>query len=115
MLPNVKINTFLGKSNFMDAISFVMGEKTQPLRAKRMSDLIHGASVGKPFASRAHVTAVFETANGKERKFTRSIIGSSADHKIDERSVTGLYIYFKENLLYILRRNSLVAFGIIQF
>jgi len=78
-----------GKSNFMDAISFVMGEKTQPLRAKRMSDLIHGASVGKPFASRAHVTAVFETANGKERKFTRSIIGSSADHKIDERSVTG--------------------------
>merc|ERR1719215_1567590 len=66
-----------------------MGEKTQPLRAKRMSDLIHGASVGKPFASRAHVTAVFETANGKERKFTRSIIGSSADHKIDERSVTG--------------------------
>ena len=86
----------------MDAISFVMGEKTQPLRAKRMSDLIHGASVGKPIASRAHVTAVFETADGKERKFTRSIIGSSADHKIDERSVTGLYSFnlFVENLHY---------------
>jgi len=33
-----------GKSNFMDAISFVMGEKTTSLRVKRLSDLIHGAS-----------------------------------------------------------------------
>lgn len=38
----------LGKSNFMDAISFVMGEKTQALRVKRLGDLIHGASVGQP-------------------------------------------------------------------
>ena len=36
-----------GKSNFMDAISFVMGEKTNLLRVKRLADLIHGASVGK--------------------------------------------------------------------
>ena len=35
-----------GKSNFMDAISFVMGEKTNLLRVKRLADLIHGASVG---------------------------------------------------------------------
>ena len=75
----------------MDAISFVMGEKTQPLRAKRMSDLIHGASVGKPISNRAHVTAVFETENGTEKKFQRSIIGSSADHKIDDQSVTGIH------------------------
>merc|ERR1719193_464917 len=66
-----------------------MGEKTNPLRAKRMSDLIHGASVGKPISNRAHVTAVFETENGTEKKFQRSIIGSSADHKIDDQSVTG--------------------------
>lgn len=34
----------------MDAISFVMGEKTTSLRVKRLSDLIHGAAVGQPFA-----------------------------------------------------------------
>ena len=39
-----------GKSNFMDAISFVMGEKTNLLRVKRLADLIHGASVGELFS-----------------------------------------------------------------
>ena len=28
--------------------SFVMGEKTNLLRVKRLADLIHGASVGQP-------------------------------------------------------------------
>lgn len=32
----------------MDAISFVMGERTQSLRVKRLSDLIHGAAINKP-------------------------------------------------------------------
>lgn len=41
-----------GKSNFMDAISFVMGEKTSSLRVKRFSELIHGASIGMPVARR---------------------------------------------------------------
>lgn len=36
----------------MDAISFVMGEKTTSLRVKRLSDLIHGASVGQPVSRR---------------------------------------------------------------
>ena len=40
-----------GKSNFMDAISFVMGEKTNLLRVKRLADLIHGASVGEYLVS----------------------------------------------------------------
>merc|ERR1719468_250085 len=44
----------------MDAISFVMGEKTNLLRVKRLSDLIHGASVGKPISSKASVSAIFE-------------------------------------------------------
>lgn len=42
----------IGKSNFMDAISFVMGEKTSSLRVKRFSELIHGASIGMPVARR---------------------------------------------------------------
>ena len=80
-----------GKSNFMDAISFVMGEKTNMLRVKRLNDLIHGASVGKPISNRASVSAIFEVEMDHggvvEKKFTRSIIGSSADHKIDDNSV----------------------------
>merc|ERR1719225_544211 len=75
----------------MDAISFVMGEKTTLLRVKRLTDLIHGASVGKPISTRASVTAIFEIESDQgpvEKKFTRSIISGSADHKIDGNSVS---------------------------
>merc|ERR1719239_208513 len=44
----------------MDAISFVMGEKTTMLRVKRLTDLIHGASVGRPNSNRASVSAIFD-------------------------------------------------------
>merc|ERR1740123_318187 len=75
----------------MDAISFVMGEKTNLLRVKRLADLIHGASVGKPISSKASVSAIFDIeTDGRvvEKTFTRSIQGSSADHKIDGNSVS---------------------------
>jgi structural maintenance of chromosome 1 len=85
-----------GKSNFMDAISFVMGEKTNLLRVKRLSDLIHGASVGKPIARAASVSAIFELEDGgAEMRFTRSILGSSADHKINGEAVSAP-VYLKE-------------------
>jgi len=67
----------------MDAVSFVMGEKTQTLRVKRLSDLIHGASINKPVSRSAHVTAVFELHDGTERRFTRTVQGSSSDHRIN--------------------------------
>merc|ERR1712173_557838 len=70
-----------GKSNFMDAISFVMGEKTNLLRVKRLSDLIHGASVNRAVSNRASVSAIFTKEDGSEQTFTRSIIGSSAEHR----------------------------------
>merc|ERR1719300_1808614 len=75
----------------MDAISFVMGEKTTMLRVKRLTDLIHGASIGKPVSSRATVAAIFDIQldHGMiQRKFTRSIIGGSTDHKIDGNNVS---------------------------
>ena len=79
--------TFLGKSNFMDAVSFVMGEKTQTLRVKRLSDLIHGASINKPVSKTAHVTAVFELEDGsgrtERREFARSVNGSSSEYRIN--------------------------------
>ena len=73
----------------MDAISFVMGEKTQSLRVKRLADLIHGASINRPVANRASVSAIFvNDADGTETIFTRSIIGSSSDHKINNEPVS---------------------------
>merc|ERR1719419_47724 len=75
----------------MDAISFVMGEKTTMLRVKRLTDLIHGASIGKPVSSRASVAAIFDIQldHGMiQRKFTRSIIGGSTEHKIDGNNVS---------------------------
>uniref|UniRef100_A0A8D3D7C6 Structural maintenance of chromosomes protein n=1 Tax=Scophthalmus maximus TaxID=52904 RepID=A0A8D3D7C6_SCOMX len=63
-----------GKSNLMDAISFVLAEKTSNLRVKTLKDLIHGAPVGKPAANRAFVSMVYQEDNGEERSFTRAII-----------------------------------------
>lgn len=78
-----------GKSNLMDAISFVLGEKTSNLRVKRMSDLIHGAPVGKPAANKASVNAVYvNSVNGEETHFTRVIHGSSSDHKVNGKIVS---------------------------
>ena len=34
--------------NCYNFFSFVMGEKTASLRGKRLSDLIHGASINRP-------------------------------------------------------------------
>lgn len=34
----------------MDAVSFVMGEKTGSLRVRKLGDLIHGASIGRPIS-----------------------------------------------------------------
>lgn len=64
-----------GKSNLMDAISFVLAEKTSNLRVKTLKDLIHGAPVGKPASNRAFVSMVYQEDNGEERTFTRIIIG----------------------------------------
>lgn len=74
---------FPGKSNFMDAISFVMGEKTSVLRVKRLSDLIHGAAIGRPVANSCSVTAKFLLSDGSRINFQRSVMGSSSDYKIN--------------------------------
>ena len=65
----------------MDAISFVLAEKTSNLRVKTLKDLIHGAPVGKPAANRAFVSMVYQEDNGEERSFTRVIIGMNCHSK----------------------------------
>ena len=77
-----------GKSNFMDAISFVLGEKTQNLRVKKLSELIHGASIGQPVANSAAVTLVYEDVSGKQTRFSRYVIGSSSEYRIDHSVVS---------------------------
>ncbi|OBS83181.1 hypothetical protein A6R68_22837 [Neotoma lepida] len=66
-----------GKSNLMDAISFVLGEKTSNLRVKTLRDLIHGAPVGKPAANRAFVSMVYSEEGAEDRTFARVIVVES--------------------------------------
>ncbi|KAI8437197.1 hypothetical protein MSG28_010522 [Choristoneura fumiferana] len=105
-----------GKSNFMDAVSFVMGEKTSLLRVKRLSDLIHGASINKPVSRNASVTATFILEDMTEKQFQRSVIGQSSDHKIDGQSVSvSNYLAELERLgINVKAKNFLVFQGAVE-
>merc|ERR1711936_1078811 len=74
-----------------------MGEKTNCLRVRKLADLIHGASIGRPVANRASVSAIFVSTgeDQQEQTFTRSIIGSSAQHLINNETVSASH-YLKE-------------------
>ena len=74
-----------GKSNLMDAISFVLGEKSSMLRVKKITDLIHGSPVGKPVSNRCHVSMTFEEREGNILEFTRIAAGSASEYKINKR------------------------------
>ncbi|XP_038638499.1 LOW QUALITY PROTEIN: structural maintenance of chromosomes protein 1A-like [Scyliorhinus canicula] len=76
-----------GKSNLMDAISFVLAEKTSNLRVKTLKDLIHGAPVGKPAANRALVSMVYTEDSGDDKIFTRIIVGASSEYRINTKVV----------------------------
>eukprot|EP00112_Aurelia_sp_Birch-Aquarium-sp1_P012291 Seg2586.6 transcript_id=Seg2586.6/GoldUCD/mRNA.D3Y31 product="Structural maintenance of chromosomes protein 1A" protein_id=Seg2586.6/GoldUCD/D3Y31 len=81
-----------GKSNLMDAISFVLGEKTSNLRVKSVKELIHGAPIRKPVASTAYVIAFYvekqKDGQEKEISFQRKIIGSGTEYRINGNTVT---------------------------
>lgn len=72
----------------MDAISFVFGERTQSLRVRTVKDLIHGAPIGKPVANTAMVSAVYAEQDGTEINFTRKIVGSGTEYRIDNKVVS---------------------------
>uniref|UniRef100_A0A8C8MM68 Structural maintenance of chromosomes protein n=1 Tax=Oncorhynchus tshawytscha TaxID=74940 RepID=A0A8C8MM68_ONCTS len=111
-----KIPTTTTKSNLMDAISFVLAEKTSNLRVKTLKDLIHGAPVGKPAANRAFVSMVYHEDNGEERTFTRIIIGSSSEYRINSKVVNlAEYSEELEKLgILIKARNFLVFQGAVE-
>lgn len=105
-----------GKSNFMDAISFVMGEKPKSLRVKRLSDLIHGAAIGRPVSRSCSVTAVFQCDDDNEKTFQRSVIGSSAEHRINNQVVSNQeYLMELEKLrINVKAKNFLVFQGAVE-
>ena len=105
-----------GKSNLMDAISFVLGDKTSNLRVRSLKDLIHGAVVGKAAANRAYVTAVYQEANGDEIHFTRTIIGNGSEYRINGKVLSPQEYQDKLESLGILikAKNFLVFQGAVE-
>ncbi|XP_005886084.1 PREDICTED: structural maintenance of chromosomes protein 1B isoform X1 [Myotis brandtii] len=105
-----------GKSNVMDALSFVMGEKTANLRVKHIQELIHGAHIGKPVSSFASVKIVYVEENGEEKTFTRIIRGGCSEFRFDDNPVSrSTYIAELEKIGIIVKaRNCLVFQGTVE-
>uniref|UniRef100_A0A8R1DV70 Structural maintenance of chromosomes protein 1 n=1 Tax=Caenorhabditis japonica TaxID=281687 RepID=A0A8R1DV70_CAEJA len=105
-----------GKSNLMDAISFVLGEKTSSLRVKKYSDLIHGAPINKPVGKKCRVTMNYQYENGKMKAFTRGVNNGSAEHLVDGQTVTSqVYAQEMESInIFIKAKNFLVYQGAIE-
>ncbi|XP_066920208.1 structural maintenance of chromosomes protein 1A-like [Clytia hemisphaerica] len=109
-----------GKSNMMDAISFVLGEKTSNLRVKTVKDLIHGAPINRPVATTALVAAYYVEENSKGKKtetiFSRKIVGSGTEYRINGKTVTNKeYQQALENIgILIKAKNFLVFQGAVE-
>merc|ERR1719210_162338 len=93
-----------------------MGEKTSSLRVRRLADLIHGASIGRAVSNRASVSAIFALEDGGEKTFTRSIIGSYAEHRINGEVVSSqAYLKDLEQLgINVNAKNFLVFQGSVE-
>ncbi|KAH6569235.1 hypothetical protein BSLG_001287 [Batrachochytrium salamandrivorans] len=126
-----------GKSNLMDAISFVLGVKSVHLRSTQLRDLIYrssgdnsgeagndasldadGIDDDSQYAPvTASVTAVYETSQGLQIRFTRTINpNGSSDYKLGKTTVTFqkyLEALKKENIL-VKARNFLVFQGDVE-
>ncbi|XP_023113370.1 structural maintenance of chromosomes protein 1B isoform X1 [Felis catus] len=105
-----------GKSNVMDALSFVMGEKTANLRVKNIQELIYGAHIGKPVSSCASVKIVYVEESGEEKTFTRIIRGGCSEFHFDDNPVSrSAYIAQLEKIgVMVKARNCLVFQGTVE-
>ncbi len=50
-----------------------------------VQDLIHGAPIGKPVSNRCHVTMFYVEDDGTETRYSRSIINSSSEYRIESK------------------------------
>ncbi|XP_044133792.1 structural maintenance of chromosomes protein 1B [Bufo gargarizans] len=105
-----------GKSNLMDAVSFVIGERTANLRVKSIRELIHGANMGRPVSPTSSVHLVYCEENGEEKTFSRIIVGNSSDYRLNNKQVgRALYISELEKIGIIVKaRNCLVFQGEVE-
>ncbi|NXE68839.1 SMC1B protein, partial [Calcarius ornatus] len=105
-----------GKSNIMDAVSFVMCEKTSNLRVKSVRELIHGAHVGKPVSSTASVKIVYCDEDGEEKTFSRVIRGNCSEFFFNDKSVSrSVYIFELEKVgILVKARNCLIFQGTVE-
>ncbi|XP_074083392.1 LOW QUALITY PROTEIN: structural maintenance of chromosomes protein 1B [Macrotis lagotis] len=105
-----------GKSNVMDALSFVMGERTGNLRVKSLQELVHGAHVGRPVAAGASVEAVYVEEDGGESSFRRVIRGGSSEFLFNDHPVSrSAYVIELEKIGIIVKaRNCLVFQGTVE-
>ncbi|XP_041528533.1 structural maintenance of chromosomes protein 1B [Microtus oregoni] len=105
-----------GKSNVMDALSFVMGEKTTNLRVKNIQELIHGAHIGKPVSSSASVKIIYIEDSGEEKTFTRIIRGGCSEFHFGDKPVTrSAYVAQLEKIGIIVKaQNCLVFQGTVE-
>ncbi|NXD15322.1 SMC1B protein, partial [Nothocercus nigrocapillus] len=105
-----------GKSNIMDAVSFVLCEKITNLRVKNVRELIHGAHVGKPVSSTASVKIVYCEENGEEKSFSRVIRGSCTEFIFNDKSVSrAAYIAELEKIGVLVKaRNCLIFQGTVE-
>ena len=81
----------VGKSNLMDAISFILGVRSSQLRGAQLQDLIYVLDDReKEVGSRhAFVCLVYQLGNDSELQFTRTITDSGgSDYRIDGCIVT---------------------------
>ncbi|XP_065426146.1 structural maintenance of chromosomes protein 1B isoform X5 [Chrysemys picta bellii] len=100
-----------GKSNIMDALSFVMGERTANLRVKSVQELIHGAHIGKPFSSTASVKIVYCEENGEEKTFSRIIRGSCSEFLFNDKAVSrSVYTAELEKIGIIVKARNCMVF-----
>ncbi|KAG7455804.1 hypothetical protein MATL_G00244900 [Megalops atlanticus] len=106
-----------GKSNVMDALSFVMGDRAANLRVRHTRDLIHGAHIGRPAAATASVTMRYCEDNGDEElAFSRTINGASSEYRINGQQVTlAKYTAELEKIGIVVKaRNCLVFQGAVE-
>ncbi|KAI5616143.1 structural maintenance of chromosomes protein 1B [Silurus asotus] len=105
-----------GKSNLMDALGFVMGERASSLRVKQTKDLIHGAHIGIPVSRTASVSMRFCNDNDQETIFSRVISGESSEYRVNGRQVAlSRYTSELENIGIVVKaRNCLVFQGAVE-
>jgi structural maintenance of chromosome 1 len=129
-IPYSVLSFQLGKSNLMDAISFVLGVHSSHLRSQNLKDMIYRSEAllnqgedaptvvsGGRTPRRAFVTAVYENNQGREVRFMRSINqNGQSEYRINDRTVQ--YSQYnaaleKENIL-VKAKNFLVFQGDVE-